>query len=211
MHPPPQNGALRAHPSATARNGSSQLVQKTRRELSGVRSILRPRLWFFTRLAALLPAFTFPTLRARLYRWAGCDLQGGTALLGSLRLVGTGDIAPRLTIAEGATIGPGVILGLDATISIGRNVSIGPQAVLYTATHALGFGSQRMRPEVAPRPILVEDGVWIGMHCLIMPGVVLGRGSVVSAGAVVTQDVPPNTLVAGNPAVVQQVLPFGDR
>ena len=64
---------------------------------------------------------------------------------------------------------------------------------------------------MTPKPIVVEDGVWVGMHSLILPGVTLGRGCVVSAGSVVAQDVPPNTLVAGNPATVQQNLPFGNR
>ena len=64
---------------------------------------------------------------------------------------------------------------------------------------------------VLPRPIVIEDGAWIGMQSLILPGVTLGRGSVISAGAVVTENVPPNSLVAGNPATLRETLPFGDR
>jgi acetyltransferase-like isoleucine patch superfamily enzyme len=50
------------------------------------------------------------------------------------------------------------------------------------------------------RPITLGDNVWVGRNAMIFPGVTVGEGSVVSAGAVVTSDVPPNTVVAGNPA-----------
>ena len=106
---------------------------------------------------------------------------------------------------------PRVTLGLDADIFLGRNVSLSPGVVLYTATHRIGFGSMRMLPFTDPKPIVIQDGSWIGMHSLILPGVTVGHGSIVSAGAVVTASVPPNTLVSGNPAAVQDSLPFGDR
>jgi len=50
------------------------------------------------------------------------------------------------------------------------------------------------------RPVVIEDNVWIGTSAIIMPGVTIGQGSIVAAGAVVTMDVPPNTMFAGNPA-----------
>jgi acetyltransferase-like isoleucine patch superfamily enzyme len=54
--------------------------------------------------------------------------------------------------------------------------------------------------------VTIEDNVWIGMRAMILGGVTLGRGSVVAAGAVVTKDVPPRTLVAGVPARVIRAL-----
>ncbi len=106
---------------------------------------------------------------------------------------------------EGCVIAPGVTLGLDGDISLGRNVSLSPGVVLYTATHPIGFGSQRMLPYIHPKPIVIEDGAWIGMGA-VLPGVTVGHGSVVSAGAVVTMSVPPDTLVAGNPAAARDSL-----
>jgi acetyltransferase-like isoleucine patch superfamily enzyme len=50
------------------------------------------------------------------------------------------------------------------------------------------------------KPIAIEDKVWIGERAIIMPGVTIGQGSIVASGAVVMMDVPPNTMVAGNPA-----------
>lgn len=184
---------------------------RLRREMSGILQLSRPHFLFWTLSAHLLPDFTLPGLRRRYYQYAGCKVDGSVSLLGCIALIGEGNIAPRLTIGEGSVVAPHVTFGLDAPITIGENVSISPHATLYTATHAIGFGSRRMSLIVTPKPIVVEDGVWIGMHSLILPGVTLGQGCVVSAGSVVTQDVPPNTLVAGNPAIVQQKLPFGNR
>lgn len=174
-------------------------------------NVLRPRFSFWMACAAILPDFTFPRLRSYMFRHAGCDLAEGIALMGRVRLVGVGPIAGRLHMGEGCVVAPGVTLGLDADIIMGKNVSLSPGVVLYTATHSIGPGSRRMLPYTRPKPIVIEDGVWVGMNSLILPGVTLGRGSVVSAGSVVDASVAPNTLVAGNPATVRDTLPLGDR
>lgn len=192
-------------------DGSMMMHSQIYQEAESVGKRLRPRLNFWTGLARLIPDFTLFRLRGALYRLAGCRVGKGVVLSGQLRLLGNGDVASRLTIGEGSVFGVGVTLGLDGPITIGKNVAISPDVTMHTATHALGFGSRRMILGITPKPIVIEDGVWVGMNCLILPGVTIGRGAVVSGGAVVTQDVPPNTLVAGNPATVQQNLPFGNR
>jgi len=55
-------------------------------------------------------------------------------------------------------------------------------------------------------PVKIADNVWIGMNAVILKGVTIGENSVVAAGAVVTKPIPPNTVVAGNPAVVVRQL-----
>lgn len=162
-------------------------------------------------LARALPDNAFSSLRARLYRATGVHIEPGAAILGSLAMLGDGEISKRLSIAEGAVISPRCIFGLDNTISIGRNVAIGPGVTLTTATHSIGFGSQRMNRVVDSKPIVIEDGAWIGLQSIVLAGVTIGHGAVVSAGSVVTQDVPPDALVQGNPAVVVRNLPFGNR
>jgi maltose O-acetyltransferase len=87
---------------------------------------------------------------------------------------------------------------LDARgpLVIGENVSISPEVVILTAGHRTddpGF-------PVETRPVTIEDHVWIGTRATILPGVRLGRGCVVAAGAVVTRDVPPLAIVGGVPA-----------
>ena len=181
------------------------------RETKGVLSVFRPRLFLGTFCAKFLPDYALPLLRRSFYRLAGCRIDNAVTLVGRLTLLGSGNIANRLHIGEGSIIAQGVLFGLDGEIRVGRNVSISPYVKLYTATHNLGFGSRRMGHNVTTKPITIEDGVWVGLDCLILPGVTLGQGCVVSAGSVVAADVPPNTLVSGNPASVQKQLPFGDR
>ena len=155
----------------------------------------------------LLPDFTLPAVRTRLLRAAGSDIRKGAAILGPVNLVGPRGAARNLRIGPDAVIGPNVTFCLDEHITIGRGASIGPRVMLYTASHALGPETRRMAPSVAPRPIVVEEGAWIGLAAIVLPGVRLGRGCVVQAGAVVTSDVAPNTFVAGNPATVIDELP----
>ncbi|MBV9354205.1 MAG: hypothetical protein JO023_01635 [Chloroflexi bacterium] len=133
--------------------------------------------------------------------------------MGNLTLTGSSapDFYRRLTIGAGSVIGDHVTVNLDAPVRLGRNVSLGPHVLIYTATHQIGFGSNRRRSELLARPVEIQDGVWIGLRATILPGVTVGRGSVVAAGALVDEDVPPNTYVIGNPARVMSTLPWGDR
>lgn len=84
-------------------------------------------------------------------------------------------------------------------VTIGSNCDIAPECLFVTGTHELGPHSQRAREGTA-QPIVVEDGVWLGARVVVLGGVTVGAGSVVAAGAVVTRDVPPDTLVGGVPA-----------
>jgi maltose O-acetyltransferase len=91
---------------------------------------------------------------------------------------------------------------LDAgEVRLGNHVMVGPGVQMYTSAHALQAEARNEGWEIA-KPITVEDNVWIGGSAILMPGVRVGRNSVVGAGAVVTRDVPANVVVAGNPARV---------
>jgi putative colanic acid biosynthesis acetyltransferase WcaF len=81
-------------------------------------------------------------------------------------------------------------------IKIGTKVAISRNAFICTASHDI---TKANRPLVTA-PIEICDGAWIGAYAIILPGVTIGEGAVVGACAVVTKDVPPWTVVAGNPA-----------
>ena len=68
------------------------------------------------------------------------------------------------------------------------------------------FKDRPPRPKIRTAPVIISDNVWIGMNAVILKGVTIGENSVVAAGAVVTKSVPPNVVVAGNPAVVTKQL-----
>lgn len=91
-----------------------------------------------------------------------------------------------------------------AEIRIGHNCLIGPDVGIYTAGH-------RLQPEGRTLdgyglPITIGNDVWIGGHSTILSGVTIGDGSVVAAGSVVIKDVPPQTLVGGNPANIIKAI-----
>ena len=88
-----------------------------------------------------------------------------------------------------------------AEVTMGDWVMIGPHVLISTVNHPLSPRGRRNRLGVA-KPVRIGDDVWIGGHATILPGVTIGDGAVVAAGAVVTKDVPPYTVVAGVPARV---------
>ena len=76
-------------------------------------------------------------------------------------------------------------------------------------TYALApfYPNRPPRPELRTAPVKICDNAWIGMGAIILKGVTIGENSVVAAGAVVTKSVPPNVVVAGNPAVIVKQIP----
>ena len=85
-----------------------------------------------------------------------------------------------------------------AAIRIGKNCLIGPDVGIYTAAHRLEPKGRIL--DVYGLPITIGNDVWIGGHSTILPGVTIGDEAVIAAGAVVTKDVEPNSIVGGVPA-----------
>lgn len=114
----------------------------------------------------------------------------------------------RLRIGSHTWLSPGVLFytHLDAPIVIGSNCDIGPAVEFITGSHLVGDSSRRAGQGTA-KPIVINDGCWIGAGSRILGGVNVGSGTVVAAGSVVIGDVPANVLVAGVPAVVKKRLP----
>lgn len=83
---------------------------------------------------------------------------------------------------------------------------LGPSVQLYTPEHPLDVETRHRKELEYALPITIGDNVWIGGNAIVLSGVCIGEGSVVGAGAVVTSDVPPFTLVVGNPARVMRRL-----
>jgi acetyltransferase-like isoleucine patch superfamily enzyme len=116
-------------------------------------------------------------------------------------------VAPgNVRIGAHVLVGPGVwISAIHTSVTIGDHVMMASQVALIAGDHNTSVVGRFMdevdekRPE-DDQPIVIEDEVWLGMRAIVMKGVTVGRGSVVSAGSVVTHDVAPYSVVAGVPA-----------
>ena len=109
--------------------------------------------------------------------------------------------AKGVQIGEGTYIYPNVVLGRDGQdpITIGRNcVLTGCTIMAHDASTNRALGIERS----IAMPVVVEDDCFIGQGAIILMGVTVGKGSIIGAGSVVTSDVPPGSVVAGNPARV---------
>jgi maltose O-acetyltransferase len=127
----------------------------------------------------------FPAWRIQLLRWCGFVIGRDVY------------IADELIIAEE--------LHDRGMLTIGDRVSMAPRITLVTASHP---NDSRIRP-FAPEqrgPIVIEADAWLGAGVVVLPGVTIGRGAVVGANSVVTHDVPPLHVVAGQPAKTIRVL-----
>jgi len=105
-------------------------------------------------------------------------------------------------IGSNCAINHEVFIYGEAGISIGDDVVLSARCMLIDAAlDPRGFSKTDTR-RYSNKPIVIEDGAWIGAAAIVLPGVTIGTRSIVGAGCVVTKDVAPFTIVAGNPARV---------
>ena len=179
---------------------SRALIARIRRYLRVERHVFHPGVFLAFRFASALPYGVMGKFRVMAYRRAGLlGIHPRTRMHGPIEIRGGGDIYSRLRIGEGTTMNSPCLMDLNGHITIGRKVGIGHHTVFVTSAHQLG-GPRERRGPVSPQPIEIGDGAWIGARSTILPGVTIGAGAVVAAGALVTRDVPPHTVVAGVPA-----------
>jgi maltose O-acetyltransferase len=115
---------------------------------------------------------------------------------------------PALSVGPRTYVNRGCFFDTSAPISVGADCALGMQVLVCTSTHEIG-DSRRRSGRLASSPVHIEDGCWIGARAVLLPGVRVGRGCIVAAGAVVTRDCEPDGLYAGNPAVRIRDLPAG--
>ena len=122
------------------------------------------------------------------------------------------DYGCNISIGNNVSINTGCTFVDCNKIIIGNNVLIAPNVQIYTATHPVDL-NERLTPtetesgtayirHTYARPVTIEDGCWIGGGVIILPGVTIGRRSVIGAGSVVTKSIPANSLAVGNPCKV---------
>ena len=161
--------------------------------------------FFSILLNRLIASVVIPErVRWRLYRAAGLDVH--RALISFGCFVG----GRAVSIGEGSFINTRTFIEASAPVTVGRRVSIGMDTAIITSAHEPG-DSTRRAGVVAPQPVRIGDGCWLGARVLVLPGVKIGPGCVIAAGAVVTRDCEPHGLYAGIPARRIRELPVGQE
>lgn len=182
---------------------SRSLRRVAREELAA----LQPRMMLLRLTDSLLPAYVGGRLRGRLMRLAGFRIGQNTTIVGMPHIYGVGDLRGRLSIGDCVMLNINCHFDLSDTITIMAHASLGHEVMLLTASHHIA-GPDRRAGALFTGPIAIGRGAWIGARSLILPGVSIGAGSIVAAGAVVTKEVPPGSMVAGIPArIVRQLEP----
>jgi acetyltransferase-like isoleucine patch superfamily enzyme len=124
-----------------------------------------------------------------------CALDDGVVLLCSGQ-----PRADKLVVRAGTYINRFTLLDAHERIEIGPHCMIGPHCYLTDADHGMDPAVPVARQPMLVRPVVLEEGVWLGAGVIVLKGVRIGARAVVGAGAVVTRDVPPGAVVAGVPA-----------
>lgn len=158
----------------------------------------------FTINVVAASVFWPPYMRCFLYRAVGMKVQtykiyprcffGGT----------------RIRIGRGTIVSYNCFFDASAPITIGNGCAIADNVQFCTSTHAIGTCDRRAGDRIV-RPICVEDGCWIGTRAIILPGITIGAGCVIAAGALVLHDCEPNGLYAGVPAKRMRDLTVHDE
>ena len=113
---------------------------------------------------------------------------------------------PELIIGDSTSINYRTVISVEERVTIGSNCLIAEETKIFdNNSHGLHYEHRAMTgKDVAP--VTIEDHVWVGMNSIILKGVTIGKGAVIAAGSVVTKNVPPLTIVAGNPARVVKTI-----
>jgi len=108
-----------------------------------------------------------------------------------------------LFIGDNVGINRGTWINAYGRVQIGDNVIIGPNVIIHSANHNFDRLDIPIRLQGwTTAPVIIEEDVWIAASAIILPGIRIGKGSVIAAGAVVTGDIPPYSIAMGVPAVV---------
>ncbi|MBR9775160.1 MAG: acyltransferase [Cytophagales bacterium] len=125
---------------------------------------------------------------------------GSYAMIRPTNLYG-GELGEGLKVGNNSSIGPYAYIGCSGYIEIGNNVMMSPRVSIYAENHVFANPEVPMIEQGVKRSFVkIEDDCWIASNAVILAGVTIGKGSVVAAGSIVTKDVPPNSVVGGNPA-----------
>ena len=127
------------------------------------------------------------------------EMGAGTKIYGRVTVY----FPENIRIGKNCTINEGVILNGRSPIRIGNNVRISPYTIIETGY--LDYKSEEQVKSHQGKDIIIGDNVWIASGARILAGVTIGEGALIAAGAVVTKDVPPESIAKGVPARTEKI------
>jgi acetyltransferase-like isoleucine patch superfamily enzyme len=133
--------------------------------------------------------------------------HGGKIAIGEFCFIGE---QTRIWSAKEITIGDRVLISHNVNIFDNDTHPVNPQARHEQFKQIITTG-QPKSIDLRERPVIIADDVLVGCNSIILSGVVIGKGAIVGAGSVVTRDIPPYTIVVGNPAKVIREIPEDER
>jgi maltose O-acetyltransferase len=144
----------------------------------------------------LLPVTRWYRIKARLLKFSGINCSPSSRIVSSARIV-----TLNVTIGNDTFIGHQVLItGSDTyTIHIGNNVDIAPRVCIISGSHQIDMLGDHTAGIGSGGDVIIEDGVWVGANSTILPGVRIGRKSVIGAGSLVVRNIPPFCIAIGNP------------
>lgn len=159
--------------------------------INRIKSIWLELIVFKLHLVGCIPSHSF---RRFFYRLSGIKIGKGSTIHTKARFYD-----PRnISIGEDTIIGEGIVLDGRSKLTIGNHVDIASEVMVYNSQHDIE--DENFIAE--DKPVVIEDYCFIGPRSIILPGVTIGKGAVVAAGAVVTKDIPPYAVVGGVPAKI---------
>jgi maltose O-acetyltransferase len=159
------------------------------------------RRWAFWVNGVAASPYVGQALRKRIYRRLGMEISPASWTIGARCYFHSADVS----IGDRAIINDYCYFENVGRLVIGPGVGVGAHVSVITSNHDIGPSTQR-NGRWFYEPVTFEEGVWIGARATILPGVTVGRGTIVAAGAVVVSDCEPNCIYGGVPARILKRL-----
>lgn len=154
-------------------------------------------LYFIKIITFFIPETRGFGVKRFLYRSAGVKIGKNVRICSSAKILGNG----HLEIGDNTWIGPDAFIISSSKIRIGSNVDIAPKVYIGTGTHVIDLSSANVAGEGISKDVFIENGCWLGVNSLILPGVVVKEKCVVAAGSLLNKTIDKtHVVIAGIPA-----------
>jgi putative colanic acid biosynthesis acetyltransferase WcaF len=178
--------------------GMIQLASYSTKGFDRGASRIKEAAWILAKWLFFLTALPWPSaLRCALLRFFGAKVGSGVVIRGNVNIT----FPWWVVIGSDVWVGEEVIILSLASVKIESNVCISQRAFLCTGSHDF----QKDTFDLIAKPITIREGAWVAAQAFIGPGVEVGKASRISAGSVISKNIPPESIARGNPAVVTPI------